>query len=350
MGRPGHPPARTVRVRVGALGLLGALALTAGCGANPALAARSGAGDEAWVATQAFQSDPGSSLARVDLRTARADGTVTTASEPSGLAATPDGRFLAVTNAGDDTLSRVDAATGAVTGTARVGLDPDAVAVAPGGTGAAGLALVADFGSDTVTPVDLGTMRPEAPIPVGAGPDAVAVTVVSPGAAPVVLVANARSGTLTPINLATRRPGAPVPVGDQPDAVAVVHSPLGPAALVADFGSTILIPVNLSTMAPGTPVTVPGNPTGISVAPGGTQAWVVAGSSVVGVAGGTMTAGAPLGLPGVAEAVALQGASTAWVALQAGALVAVHLPAGPVGPVVHVGGRPCAVAIPVPTP
>jgi hypothetical protein len=51
-------------------------------------------------------------------------------------------------------------------------------------------------------------------------------------------------------------------------------------------------------------------------------------------------------LPHLGEAVALEGTTTAWVALQNGTLTPVDLASGHVGSAVHVGGRPSAVAIP----
>jgi len=191
----------------------------------------------------------------------------------------------------------------------------------------------------------------------------------------VALVANFADGTVTPIDLATMQAGPAVSAGSEPDAVGIVPTSAaaadsgsgsgqngtstGPAtALVADFGSDTVIPVDLATMADGPPVGVGGNPTGMAVAADGT-AWVVGGDTLTPLsspAGSTsastaatppaFTAGSPLALPHVGEAVALQGTRTAWVALQDGTLAPVDLASGHLGAAVHVGGRPSAVAIP----
>jgi hyaluronoglucosaminidase len=351
------------------------------------LAGRTAAGQEAWVATDAFVSHPGKTVTPVDLVGHRADAAVTTASQPAALAVAPGGRSLLVANEGADTLSVVDTASGAVTATVKVGLEPDAVAVVPGGAGGHGTALVANFGDGTVTPIDLATERAGTPIPVGHQPDAIGVWATSGTAGTagtpvggVALVANFADGTVTPIDLATMQAGPTVSAGSEPDAVGIVpagatagtgtgtgtggqngSSAAAATALVADFGSDTVIPVDLATMADGPPVGVGGNPTGMAVAADRT-AWVVgggtltpltssAGATSAGAAGSTttppaFTAGTPLALPHVGEAVALEGTATAWVALQNGTLAPVDLASGHVGSTVHVGGRPSAVAIP----
>ena len=333
--------------------------------ATTTLAGRAAAGEEAWVATHAYVSDPGKTITPVDLVGHRTDASVTTASQPAALTVAPGGRSLLVANEGADTLSVVDAGTGAITATIEVGLQPDAVAVVPGTAGGHGTALVANFGDGTVTPVDLATDRPGPPVPVGHQPDAIGVwatggTAGTPvgGAA---LVANFGDGTVTPIDLATMQAGPAVSAGSEPDAVGIVPAAggAGPAtALVANFGSDTVIPVDLATMTDGPAVGVGGNPTGMAVATSGT-AWVVGGNTLTPLtspAGATaaagsattppaFTAGTPLALPHLGEAVALQSTATAWVALQNGTLASIDLTSGHVGAAVHVGGRPSAVVI-----
>lgn len=334
------------------------LSVLAGCGSTAAgLASRSAAGQEAWVANHAFESEPGSTITPVDLADRRAGPEVTTAAEPAAFAVVPSGNQLLVANRGKDTLSVVDTANGEVTGTVKVGMEPDAVAWAPGGTDGHGLALVANFGDDSVTPVDLGTMRAGPPIPVGSEPDALAVSNALAGAvgeaeggrSATAVVADFAAGTVTPIDLATMKPGPAIKVGSEPDAVGIVpQGPTGPeVALVSDFGSDELTPIDLATMAAGAQVPLGANPTGMVVAPDGT-AWIVAGAAVIPVAPAhtVLTPGSSIALPDVGEAVALEASGTAWVAEQDGSIVPVSLPSGPVGKPVHVGGHPSAIVIP----
>jgi len=366
------------------LGLVLGLALVLVLVLGLALAACGGPGGGrvAWVTTQSFQSGPGDTITSVDLAGGEVGSPVTTASEPSAMTTADGGRELVVTNRGNDTLSVVDTATGSVTATVRVGMEPDAVAVLPAGAGRGQgpVALVADFGADSVTPVDLATMRSGAPIPVGQEPDAIAVLPAGGGGGrvppvgpvssvgpvgPVALVADFGDDSVTPIDLATMRSGAPIPVGQEPDAIAVLPvgdgggrvPPVGPVALVADFGDDGVTPIGAPGLSAGAFIPTPGNPTGIAVAPDGT-AWVVGGATLTPIrplqagrpaAGVAFTAGfaagRPVSLPGVAESVALAGATTAWVALQRGSLVPVTLPTGRVGRGVTVGGRPSDVVI-----
>ncbi len=189
------------------------------------------------------------------------------------------------------------------------------MAVAPGGTGGAGLALVANFAGQTVSPVDLGT----------------------------------------------RRVGALVPVGPEPVAVAVAPGGTGGAglALVADYGDDVLTPLDLGTMTTGGPVALPGAPTGVVIAPDGRVAWVTCASAVVPVSLASMSVGPAVTLPGVTEALAFgRGSSrhaTIWVAEQEGRLVPVRVGpggeplsatiSGTVGRGTYVGGRPSAVEV-----
>ncbi len=373
MGRPVRPALAGPVIGLGLAAVLAGWATTAGA-TTSTLADRAAAGQEAWVTTDASVSHPGKTVTPVDLVGHRTDAAVTTASQPAALALAPGGRSLLVANEGANTVSIVDTASGAVTATIKVGLEPDAVAVVPGNAGGHATALVANFGDGTVTPVDLATDRAGTPIPVGHQPDAIGVWATGGTAGTpvggVALVANFGDGTVTPIDLATMQAGSAVSAGSEPDAVGIVPASAGggqnatstsPAtALVTDFGSDTVIPVDLATMVDGPAVGVGGNPTGMAVAADGT-AWVVggdtltpisrpAGASAAGSGGSAtttpaFTAGTPLTLPHLGEAVALQGTTTAWVALQNGTLAPVDLRSGHVGAAIHVGGRPSAVTI-----
>ncbi|MHB8220659.1 MAG: YncE family protein [Acidimicrobiales bacterium] len=357
---PGLKAGASPGLKAGASLVLASLVLAA-CGSGGAGGSSGRA--VAWVATQSFQSGPGDTITPVELPRGTVGTPVATASEPAAMAPVTGRRELVVANRGNDTLSVVDTATASVTATVTVGMEPDAVAVAPPGTARAGgaargpTALVADFGSGTVTPVDLGTMRAGAPIPVGSEPDAVAVMPAGVGHPATALVANFGSDTVTPIDLATLRAGAPIAVGHEPDAIAVVPPRAGHSAtaLVADIGDDGVTPISWPGLDAGAFIPTPGNPTGIAVAPDGT-AWVAGGATLTPLApatagsgqpGATVTfsPGRPVPLPGPAESVALDGGTTAWVALQGGSLVPVSLATGRVGKGVTVGGRPSNVVV-----
>ena len=281
-------------------------------------------------------------------------------------------------NEGADTLSVVDAASGAVTATVKVGLEPDAVAVVPGDAGGHGTALVANFGDGTVTPVDLATERAGPPIPVGHQPDAIGVWATGgPAGTPVggvALVANFVDGTVTPIDLATMQAGPAVSAGSEPDAVGIVPAAAGTGGSTGGQNDTSTGPATRARRGLRVRHGHPGRPgddgrraagrrrrqpdgdgrRGRRDGVGGQRDTLtpLASSAAATGAGGAaptppaFTAGTPLALPHVGEAVVLQGTGTAWVALQNGTLAPVGLASGHVGSAVHVGGRPSAVVIP----
>ena len=57
-----------------------------------------------------------------------------TGKSPAGVAVSPDGKKVYVTNYGDKTVSVIDTATKAVTATVSVGRGPKEIAVTPDGT------------------------------------------------------------------------------------------------------------------------------------------------------------------------------------------------------------------------
>ncbi|MHB1719580.1 MAG: YncE family protein, partial [Acidimicrobiales bacterium] len=143
--------------------MLAAVALLAtGCTTGVPGASRPAiSGVEAWVCNFAYMSQPGDTIASVNLAAPSVGPSVRTGRLPSALAALPGGHTLLVTDEAADNLVEIDTATHGVVSSARTGVEPDAVAVGgPGGD----LALVANLGSNTVTPIDLTDMKAGAPI------------------------------------------------------------------------------------------------------------------------------------------------------------------------------------------
>ncbi len=301
----------------------------------------SGAAHLAWVATDASVTVPGVGLTPVDMRSGMVEAKVPVGSLPSAMAFTKGGAGLLVVTQGDDTLHEIDPATRAVVRSVVVGVEPDAVAVAPGGTGGRGVALVANLDSNSVTPVDLGTWRAGAAIAVGTKPVAIAVTVTSTKSA-TALVVDFGSNQVTPIDVSTLQAGAPISVGLSPGAIGVASG----EALVGNFGDHTLTAIDLASLQPSAAVALPVDPTGIAVTPSGAMAYITGGASIVPLTVTGLVVGTPINLPDVAEALALDAASTTvWVALQGGSLVPVSLPAGTVGHRIRLGGHPSAVVI-----
>lgn len=333
----------------------------AGCSTATNTATPRGSASVAWVATGSYMSQPGDTVTPVNVNTGQPGRPLGTGRLPSGIAVTPNGAELLVTNTGDDTLAVVNLATKKVVARVPVGLEPDSVAVAPGRNGSPPTALVTNFGANTVTPVNLSTLRAARPVPVGSQPDAIAVASGGPANSGVALVADFASGQVTPIDLATMQPQPPIGVGAEPDAIAVYGtnepSPTsgsrssqlahgtGEIALVANFGSNTISPISLATATAAPQIGLPGDPTGIAVAPNGT-AWVSNSGFITPIQTPTLTVGNSLALSGVAEGVAIApGARTAWVTLQNGVVTCVSLANGAVEHSVSVGGRPSTVVI-----
>ncbi len=342
-------------------------AAAAGCAQPPhasaatTLAERAAAGTEAYVCNFAYASQPGSTLATVDVADGRRGSWVGAGSLPSALAATPDGRRLLVANQQSDTVTVVDTADDHTVATITTGLEPDAVAVSPDGR----TALVANLDDDTVTPIDLTTMAAQTPIAVGARPDALAIGGPSGTTA---LVADGQSNTVTIVNLSTRQTGPVVAVGSEPDAIAITalsgdraEAAGAEVALVANFGDGTVTPIDMSTWRAEGPITVGVGPTDIAVPPGlpsgapasvpssarPQRAWVSGGNSLVPIDLDTLTRGPAIDVGHIAEAVAISNdGRSAWVADQNGTVVSVALASGATGRPIFVGGRPSAIVIP----
>jgi YVTN family beta-propeller protein len=144
----------------------------------------------------------------------RCDETVGTL--PEGVAVTPDGSKVYVTNEISNTVSVISTATNTVTATIRVGSGPFGVAVSPDGS----KVYVANLGSGTVLVIAAATNTVIATIPVGSSPSGVSVT---PDGSKV-YVANL-GDTVSVIAAATNTVIATIPVGDYPIAFGVFIQP-----------------------------------------------------------------------------------------------------------------------------
>jgi YVTN family beta-propeller protein len=90
-------------------------------------------GDQAYVLAAAALGGPGL-LLRFDLVNGAGLASTPVGARPVGIAVSPDGTLLFVSNQADHTVSRIDAATGAVIDTVTVDLAPSGLAFSPDGT------------------------------------------------------------------------------------------------------------------------------------------------------------------------------------------------------------------------
>jgi YVTN family beta-propeller protein len=85
---------------------------------------------------------------------------------PSGVASTPDGKKVFVTNTDDNTVSVIDTTTNKVTATVNVGINPYGVAVTPDGK----KVFVTNANSKNVTIIDTATNKVTATVNLGSDP------------------------------------------------------------------------------------------------------------------------------------------------------------------------------------
>jgi YVTN family beta-propeller protein len=109
-------------------------------------------------------------VAVIDTATHDVTTTVDVGLDPVGVAVSPDGRRVFVTNHAG-TVSVIDASTNTVVDTITVGTDPFGVAFSPDGS----VALVTNSGSDTVSVIDTVTNAVRTEIPVGHQPFGLAI-------------------------------------------------------------------------------------------------------------------------------------------------------------------------------
>lgn len=238
-------------LRKGGALLLCALAVAA-CGSASSPAA-SPTGSTIYVANYTNVANPASTIAVVDGTTREVRTPITTASLPTAMALTPDGRDLLVANKGNDTLTEIDVRSGRVVRSITVGLEPDGVSIDPQGT----LALVTNFGDNTVTPVTLPGLVAEQPVAVGSQPVAVTCTPDGREAA----VTNFASGTVTVLDLPSLTTVATIAAGSEPVSAAFENS--GPLLFVADLQTSSVLPIDVSTRRDEPPIALPGDPTAI---------------------------------------------------------------------------------------
>ncbi|MEU7241324.1 IPT/TIG domain-containing protein [Streptomyces sparsogenes] len=221
--------------------------------------------------TQAYVANNSDTTISVIDTTTLAVTTVPGFSAPLGVAVTPDGARVLVTN-GDNTLRIYDTGTSTVSTFSDASFNnPFEVAVNPAGT----RAYVANHGGNTVSVIDLTTLMPNviATPGVGAGPNGVAVK--PDGSQVYVTDQNSNEVTVLDPDGAVLGTTAPGTVGSVP--IGVAFNPAGTRAYVAGNGSGALTVLD-ATATPPTQITTIGGlsqPAGVAVGPDGTRAYVV---------------------------------------------------------------------------
>jgi YVTN family beta-propeller protein len=159
------------------------------------------------------RSQPGA-VAVIDTDACRAMSWVTVGSNPQGIAVSPTGDRVYVTNSGEQTVSAIDVAAGREITRVPVGNSPQGIAVSPTGD----RVYVTNSGDGTLSFIDTTAYREITRVPVGNNPQGVAV---SPRDGRWVYVANFDDSTVSILSTSTGAVVSLVQVGTAPVGVTV---------------------------------------------------------------------------------------------------------------------------------
>ncbi|MGV8076726.1 MAG: PKD domain-containing protein [Methanosarcina sp.] len=183
---------------------------------------------------------------------------------PSGVAVTPDGKKLFVANRDINGVSIIDTAANVVTASVPAGINPLGVAVTPDGK----KVYVANRYSNNISVIDTGTNTVTATVKVGLGPCGVTLNQAGTN----LYVTNCESNAISIIDTSANTVTSTVPVGKWPMGVTV--SPDGTKIYVANEGSNNVSVIDTATNNVTATVTVGKSPYGIAVTPDGTKIYV----------------------------------------------------------------------------
>jgi YVTN family beta-propeller protein len=272
--------------------------------------------------------------------------TVPVGTLPVGVAVTPDGKHVYVTNAFSNNVSVIRTAANMVVATVPVGTFPFGVAVTPDGTHA----YVTNSNSNTVSVIATATKTVVATVPVGTNPGGVAVTPDGTHA----YVANSNSNTVSVIRTATNTVVATVPVGTFPFGVAV--TPNGKHAYVTTSQSNTVSVIRTASNTVVATIPVGSAPFRVAVTPDGKHVYVTENSidgddvSVIDTATNTVVAVVPLSGSPSGVAVTPDGAHVYVAKLFSNKVAVIATATNTVVARVPVGTNPAGVAIVPPPP
>jgi autotransporter-associated beta strand protein/YVTN family beta-propeller protein len=233
---------------------------------------------DAQIEVNAYISDPNPASNKVfviDTATNTIVGSpISTGVMPIGVAVTPDGRYVYITNNGSNTVSVIDAVTDRVVGSVSVPAGPIGVAVTPDGKYAFVTSSVFfTFTGHTVSVINTATNTLVGPpISVGSGPIGVAFTPDGKFS----YVANFNDGTASVINTATRTVVVPsIPLGSPTGSpVGVAVTPDGKFVYVANVNASTVSVISTATNTVVSSIPVGNGALGVAVTPNGKFVYV----------------------------------------------------------------------------
>lgn len=215
--------------------------------------------------------------------------TVPVQNNPFGIAVTPNGQFVYVTNRYSNSVSVINTATNAVVATVPAIGNVQFIAMAPSGSFAY---AVNGAPYNSVSVINTATNTVVATVPVGGQAAGDAVT---PNSS-FVYVANWASNNVSVISTATNTVVATVPVGSGPYSVAV--NPNGGFVYVTNQNDSTVSVISIATNTVVATVPVGANPLNVVVAPNGNFVYVANRSantvSVISTATNTVVATVPV--------------------------------------------------------
>lgn len=231
----------------------------------------------------------GNSVMVIDAATNAVVATITVGTLPAGVAVSPDGTRVYVSNAVDNTVSVIATATNSVIATIPVGVDPTPLAVSPDGT----RVYVGDEVSNDVAVINTGTNTVLTFVPVGLQPVSIAVTPDGTRA----FVSNINSSTVSVISTATNMLSSTFSL-TTPASIAITKD--GSRAYVVSESANQVLVVDTSSDAILAIVPVGNSPGGLALTPDGAHVYVTNSGdntvSVIETTDNTVTTTVPAGL------------------------------------------------------
>jgi YVTN family beta-propeller protein len=234
--------------------------------------------------TAVYVTNYGGTVSVIDTATNKVTSTVSVGTNPNGIAVTADGEKVYVTNYGGNTVSVIDTASNTVAATVTVGNNPFGIAVS------GSEAYVTNDRDRTISIIDTGTDAVKATVNlVDEFPGGIAVK------GSEVYVTNGGTNNVSVIDTNTNVVTATVPVGTNPHGVAIA----GTSLYVANLGSNTVSVIDTGSNAVTATVNVGSKPYGIAVTPDGESVYVTNDGSgtvsVIDTATNKVTATVPVG-------------------------------------------------------